>query len=122
MIFIFGAAYQGMEEYAREALGANVFSYADEEKIDFSGDVVIGLEKFVLGCVRRSESAVERMGEMENEWSDKILIGLDFSCGLVPMEAEARAWREENGRLNSYLADKSNRTIRMFCGLPQVLK
>lgn len=123
MIFIFGGAYQGMEEYAREMYGVREIITADESTaIDFSTGAVNGMDKFALGCVRRGESACERIEQMRGQWESAVIIGLDFSCGLVPMDAEQRAWREENGRLNSWLAQHSDHTIRMFCGLPQVLK
>ena len=51
-----------------------------------------------------------------------MLIGQDFSCGLVPMDAQLRLWREENGRMNNLLAGRAERVVRMFCGIAQVLK
>ena len=123
MIFIFGGAWQGMEEYAREAYGVQkIVPVSEDGEIDFSGDAVNKLERFVLRCVRNGQSSVECFEQMYDQWKDLVLIGSDISCGLVPMEAETRALREENGRLNSYLAQKSEHTIRLFCGLPQVLK
>lgn len=113
-----------MEEYAREQLGADALCRLEEEdrEIDFSSGAVAGLEKFVLGCVRRGESARHYFEAHASEWTDAVLIGMDFSCGLVPMDAQLRLWREENGRLNNYLAQRAERVVRMFCGLPQVLK
>lgn len=124
MIFLFGGAHQGMEAYAREQLGAGDLCMLEEDdrEIDFSTGAVAGLEKFVLGCVRRGENAQRYFEGRESEWSDAILIGMDFSCGLVPMDAQLRLWREENGRLNNFLAQRAERVVRMFCGLPQVLK
>lgn len=123
MIFIFGSAYQGMEDYARTHFNAkDIITVSPEGSCDFSSGAINGLENFALACVRRGESSVERFEALFEQWKDAILIGLDFSCGLVPMDAETRAWREENGRLNTYLANRSEHTIRMFCGLGQVLK
>ena len=124
MIFVFGGAYQGMEDYAREQCGAaeTVQLTEDDAQIDFSSGAVAGLERFVLGCVRRGENAREYFEAHRDEWKDAVLIGTDFSCGLVPMEAENRLWREENGRLNNYLAGEAVRVVRMFCGIAQVIK
>ena len=125
MIFVFGGAYQGMEEYAREKLeAANILQLsADMRDIDFSAaDAFTGLEQFVLGCVQRGEQAVSYFDRQIDEWSDKIMIGLDFSCGVVPLDAQLRLWREENGRLNNYLAGHAERVVRLFCGIPQELK
>ena len=124
MILIFGGAHQGMEEYARKVCGAREIRTVDEEsrEIDFSTGAVCGLERFALGCVRRGENAREYFEAHRDEWKDAVLIGTDFSCGLVPMEAENRLWREENGRLNNYLAGEAVRVVRMFCGIAQVIK
>ena len=124
MTFLFGGVYQGMEEYARTHMGVESFHIiqdADTE-VDFSSGAVLGLEKFVLGCVRRGESAVSYFEVHASEWANAVLIGMDFSCGLVPMDAQQRLWREENGRLNNYLAQRADRVVRLFCGLPQVIK
>lgn len=124
MIFIFGGAYQGMEDYAREALGVKEICTLDEQtrEIDFSYRCIAGLERFVLGCVRRGESAGAYFEAHAAQWADAVLIGEDFSCGVVPMEAEARMWRDENGRLNNLLANRAEHVVRLFCGIAQEIK
>ena len=124
MVFVFGGAYQGMREYARDALGAKKICELTQDAcaIDFSCGAVAGLDQFVLGCVQRGESAVDYLKAHRDEWRDCILIGMDFSCGLVPMDAQDRLWREENGRLNNYIASNADRVYRLFCGLPQQIK
>lgn len=124
MIFVFGGAHQGMEAYAIENCGAREIRVLTEENshIDFSGDGVTGLERFVLGCVQRDESALAYFEAHRDEWENSVLIGMDFSCGVVPMDAQQRLWREENGRLNNYLAGEAQKVVRMFCGIAQILK
>ena len=125
MTFVFGGAHQGMAEYVRETLNVSDIAVLDGNmcSIDFSkASAFEGIEKFVLGCVRRHENAIDCFEAHKAEWADKVLIGLDFSCGVVPMDAEMRLWREENGRLNNYLAKHAQRVVRLFCGLPQELK
>ena len=63
MIFVFGGAYQGMEDYAREQCGAAEIVHLTENdaQIDFSTGAVAGLERYVLGCVRRGVSRVKPM-------------------------------------------------------------
>ena len=51
-----------------------------------------------------------------------MFIGTDFSCGVVPMDARLRLWREENGRLNNYLAGEAERVVRCVCGIAQGIK
>ena len=123
MIFVFGGAHQGRGEFVR-GLGYSEIRTADEETRipDFSTGAVRGLEHWALGCVQRGEEPAALLAATEDAWRDCALIGTDFSCGVVPMDAETRAWREANGRLNNYLAQRAERVVRMFCGLPQELK
>lgn len=124
MQFVFGGAHQGMAEYAAKLPGVIEILALDENvrEIDFSVCAISGLEKFVLGCIRRGESAQAYFEAHAEEWNDCVLIGMDFSCGVVPMDAQLRLWRDENGRLNNYLAGQADHVVRMFCGLPQVIK
>lgn len=124
MVFIFGGAYQGAEDYAREMYGVDTICMLDENvrEIDFSNRVIGGVDRFVLGCVRRGESAKDYFESHLDALSNAILLGTDLSCGVVPLDAEMRAWRDENGRVNNYLANAAERVVRMFCGIPQVIK
>lgn len=42
--------------------------------------------------------------------------------GVVPIDADERAWRELVGRTCSQLATAAQEVIRMVCGIPVVLK
>ena len=123
MIFVFGGAHQGRREFVN-GLGFSEILTASEDadSLDFSTGAVCGLDRWALGCVRRGEEPAALLAAREVEWRECVLIGTDFSCGLVPMDAELRAWREANGRMNNYLAGRAERVVRMFCGLPQELK
>jgi adenosyl cobinamide kinase/adenosyl cobinamide phosphate guanylyltransferase len=50
------------------------------------------------------------------------LILQDIFCGVVPMGAENRAWRQRTGRLAQYLSKEATQVSRIFCGLEQRLK
>ncbi|MBR2716418.1 MAG: bifunctional adenosylcobinamide kinase/adenosylcobinamide-phosphate guanylyltransferase [Oscillospiraceae bacterium] len=124
MILIIGGAYQGKLDFAKKTFGledGDVFHCAGGE-IDFTGKCIVGLERFVYGCVERGVSAAEYFRARREAWRDSILICEDINCGVVPLGAEARAWREETGRLCVYLAGEAERVSRIFCGLEQRLK
>lgn len=123
MHLIIGGAYQGKEDYAVRELGM------DSEKIchcdlagepDFSASCIAGLEQFSRRCVRTGREPAEVLEALELR--GKVLICEDISCGLVPLEAEERAWREATGRMLCALAARAERVTRIFCGLPQRLK
>lgn len=132
MHLIFGGAYQGKLDYARERYGLMegdiFFCTAGEENdpdvpsIDFSGKAVDGLEEFVLGCVRSGVEAKDYLEARRGEWRDTVFICTDISSGVVPFEKELRAWREMVGRTLVYLGKEAEEVTRIFCGLPQRIK
>ena len=113
---------------------------------DFSADIICGLEHFARACVAgevtadREDGPVEGTGKAGDEtpetaepdgpveaaewmrrrkdqWQDRILVITDVSQGIVPMDAQARAFREMNGRLMMYLAREAEEVYRVFCGI-----
>ena len=120
MILIIGGAYQGKLDFAKDAFGItveDVFTCGTGE-IDFSKRCIYKIEEFTYGhpdpngCFQTHRE----------EWQNSILILQDIFCGVVPMGAENRAWRQNTGRLCQYLAGEANRVSRIFCGLEQRLK
>lgn len=160
MILIFGGAFQGKLEYAKEnfniksvyecgkgkmTAGKSTEAYQSDDSLaaaqvdsnlevmrsagsfsdfapDFTADAVCALEKFVLECVRDGREAADFFRENKEKWQDKILIMNDVSQGIVPMDAQLRAFREMNGRLMLYLADEADEVIRVFCGIGKKVK
>lgn len=123
MILVFGGAYQGKLDYVRNNFGIDkVSDCSDGSWPDFAADAVYGIDGFVLQCVRDGVEAAEIFREEKELWQEKILIMTDVSQGLVPMEAEQRAFREMNGRLLLYLAAEAEQVHRVFCGLGKRVK
>lgn len=123
MILIFGGAYQGKLDYAKENYRfETVCDCSDGREPDFSADVIYGIEGFVLECAKAGKEARQVFEETEGEWAGKILIITDTSQGVVPIDKDVRAFREMNGRLMLYLADKADSVIRVFCGIGKRLK
>ena len=122
MILIIGGAYQGKTEYAKKTYGlqdADIFT-CENTGIDPNARAIRHLERFALACVRAGKEPAEALKTLD--FSDKILICEDISCGVVPMDAVEREWREAVGRMNAMLAAKAERVTRLFCGLPLELK
>jgi adenosyl cobinamide kinase/adenosyl cobinamide phosphate guanylyltransferase len=132
MRLIFGGAYQGKLDYAREKYNLKdedvFFCKPGEEAgpdgpfIDFSAKAACGLEEFVLGCVRSGTEAKDYLEAHRSEWKDMIFVSTDISSGVVPFEKELRAWREMVGRTLMYLGKEAEGVTRIFCGLPQTIK
>lgn len=125
MILIMGGAYQGKLTWARQTLGL-----AQEECFDCAAGA---LPERRYGCLYHMEQVSLRLaeaGEAPEEFVDRnagllenaAVICRDIGAGVVPMDAGERAWREWNGRLLRALADRADRVVRLFCGLPQTMK
>ncbi len=122
MVLIIGGAYQGKTEYAKKTYSlqdADIFT-CENTGIDPNARAIRHLERFALACVRAGKEPAEVLNAID--LSDKILICEDISCGVVPMDAVEREWREAVGRMNAMLAAKAERVTRLFCGLPLELK
>ena len=118
MILIIGGAYQGKLDFARENLGITEIFDCQGADIDFSKKCVYNLQKFTA-C---HPDPVGYFESNREAWQDSILILEDISCGVVPMGAENRLWRQRNGRLAQYLSAEAERVSRIFCGLELRLK
>ena len=120
MVLIIGGAYQGKLVYAKSKFrlsDKDVFTCSDTE-IDFSKPCIDHLEEFTYG----HPEAVAYFQAHREEWQNSILICRDIFCGVVPLGADLRAWRQTTGRLCQYLAGEATQVSRIFCGLEQRLK
>ena len=124
MVFIFGGAYQGKLDHAKNNYSRGpVFDCRTGTPMpDMSADIICGLEAFVKDCSSRGTEAADWFRERKDEWKDKILIMQDMSQGIVPMDKEERAAREMSGRLMIYLAGEAEEVIRVFCGIGEKIK
>ena len=120
MILIIGGAYQGKLDYAKSA-----FQICDDDiyvcaagEIDFSKRCIYRIEEFAY----HHPDPVSYFQAYREQWQNSILILQDIFCGVVPMGAENRAWRQQTGRLAQYLSREAKQVSRIFCGLEHRLK
>lgn len=119
MDLITGGAFQGKLDYARAAFGladSDICLCTVDSVPDAGCRCWVHYEQYVLGCLRRGEKPCGP------ERADAVVIADDIFCGVVPLEAETRLWREETGRALTALAREADTVTRIFCGLPMRLK
>ncbi len=119
MELIIGGAYQGKLEYAKEKYGlsdGDIFVCDADRDLDMNARCIYRYEKYVQYCVRSGKKPVTSFGP------DTVVIADDIFCGVVPIDGELRAVRDEAGRSLAAIAAGADRVTRMFCGIPQVLK
>lgn len=107
MIFITGPLYSGKTEYACSLLGCT------PEELE--GRAVRDAQELARNCADL-EALADELARSE------VVIAAEVGGGVVPVDPQERAHREAAGRLACLLAQRAQRVIRVFCGLPQVLK
>lgn len=125
MELIVGGAYQGKLDYACEKYGftaENVFTCNENCDISFEKPCIDRLEEYVLYCVKNGISARKVLEENREKWASSVIICREIFSGVVPIDDTIRAWREETGRVMTWLSGNALSVTRMFCGLPQKLK
>lgn len=118
MELIIGGAYQGKLDYARTAFGVtdgDVEVCTPDRAPDLTKRCLVHYENYVLYCLRSGE----KEGALR---ADAVVVADDIFCGVVPMDAEVRAWREAAGRSFTALAFRADTVTRLFCGLARRLK
>lgn len=122
MELILGGAYQGKRQFVlehRDIKEQDIFTCQDIG-IDFSKPCIDKLEVFTLACVRQGIDPMAVLREQDLE--DKTIICMDLFCGVVPIDADMRAWRHTTGLVCQYLAGRAQHVTRIFCGLEQRMK
>ena len=107
MIFFFGPLYSGKRELAKELLGWD--DAALEKNCRWDVQDLAAQETDLEGLADRLAAF-------------PAVIATDVGSGVVPLDREERENREKAGRLSCLLSQRADTVVRVFCGLPQVLK
>ena len=121
-ILIVGGACQGKREYAQKAFGLNEREILpwNEEREETS--CIADLHLRVRAWLEKGLTQQEVLEKLLPFCQGKIVLCDDIFCGVVPLDALERQWREVTGRLLCRLAQEADSVIRMQCGLPQAIK
>lgn len=128
MILVIGGAYQGKLDYVKETYGLtdeDVFTCEEgSTAVGFDEKVVDHFERYVLALIKAGQVPERAVGMQlrANRYKGRIIICDDISQGVVPMDATERAWREGVGRTMVRLAGQADKVVRVFCGIPEVVK
>ena len=113
MVFVFGPLFSGKREYIKNVLGYSeeYFAFCPEE----AGPVLVNAQELAPNCPDL-EALCEALCARE------VVSAAETGCGVVPADPAERAAREASGRLCVLLAARAEKVIRVWCGLPEVLK
>ena len=107
MIFVTGPLYSGKRDWAQAHLHCS--------RKELSRRTVWDVQNLAAGCEDLNALA-DRLAQYE------VVIATEVGGGVVPMDPRQRADREAAGRLACLLADRAETVVRVFCGLPILLK
>ena len=107
MVFVTGPLYSGKKTFVKE------WMHWDEETL--SRNAVWDVQVLVSDY----DDLVPLAGELREI---HVGIAMEMGSGVVRVAAQERRDREAAGRLACLLAKKANTVIRVFCGIPTVLK
>ena len=107
MIFIFGQLCSGKRAAAMELLHCS-----DEE-----------LSRRAVWDVQERAAQAENLEKLADELARyDAVIATEVGSGVVPVDAQQRAAREAAGRLNCLLAQRAEAVVRVFCGIPVLIR
>lgn len=107
MIFITGPLFSGKREYIKKTLNLTDSELAQRAVWDVQ-DLAV------------NTGDLAELAESLSQYD--IVIATEVGGGVVPVDAGERAFREAAGRLSCLLAERADTVIRVYCGLPQLLK
>lgn len=101
MIFVFGPLWSGKRAVARDILRCTDMVWDVQE---------LARERTDLDALADELAAHEAV------------IATEIGGGVVPTDREEREARERAGRLSCLLAERAEAVVRVFCGIPTVIK
>lgn len=142
MELFLGGAFQGKLEYVKSLYPeSEIFDEKNFEKLFGAENSFSILNNFHLvvknllapytDCYQKNE--IESEIGIQKSVEDKIfkmigknpeikIISDEIGSGIVPFERSDRLWRDISGRILVKIAKKSEKVVRIICGIPQRIK
>lgn len=107
MVFVTGPLFSGKKEVVKQ-----LFGWDDA-----------ALSSHAVWDVQELAAKEENLEKLADSLSkNDVVIATEVGGGVVPASPKERQYREQAGRLSCLLAQRADRVIRVFCGIPTVLK
>jgi len=125
MIFIFGGKYQGKTAYAiNEYDGEHKICDLAKEGLSYmyEADIIKNVQDGVRQLLSEDIEPIAYFVQNMKSLEQKILVGTEIGCGIVPIDDQERIWRDETGRVYQLLAGKAQKVVRLWAGIPMTIK
>ncbi len=115
MVIVVGGYASGKRTYVK-SLG-----YADADMSDGVLDerpVLLNLQNLIAAASNdvQPEALAQSVADKE------VVACCEVGNGIVPLDPDERAWREQVGRTLNILSERADSVVRMVCGIPVTLK
>lgn len=129
MVLITGGAWQGKTDFAKKFLlekedrrlkivDGSQAAEEDWRQVDLFTDFHL----WVARLLREDRDVYEAVNRMLEENPTITVTVNELGCGIVPVDAFDRKWRETTGRVCCLLAQKSTEVYRVTCGVATKIK
>ena len=106
MVLVVGGTNQGKSAFAKS----------------LSEDVVKDLHLQIRACMERGEDSWALAEQVQLSHPNGVITMAELGCGLIPVDAFDREYRETVGRISCELAKKADAVYRVCCGIPMQIK
>ena len=119
MILVIGGAFQGKQAFARQLCGTE--GWADgrickEEEID-SCRGMLYFHEYIRNRLTEGQDCTGLAGHIARNNPGIVLVADELGCGVVPVDAFDRRYRETAGRVCTGLAAEAEAVYRVVCGI-----
>lgn len=130
MKLIIGGKYQGKLDYVRKNILNSGMELYDGRlpdpdasgKVQAEAVIINNLQDYIFDCTKNSVEPLESINSFLEKNPKAVIICDEIGCGLVPVDALDRQYREKAGRIITELASKADEVIRVICGIGQIIK
>ena len=121
MIFVTGPLFAGKQEYIMKALGWDEAAFGKNAVRDVQDLAALTPfdESEELAAVTPADSLEALADSLA---SKQVVIATEVGGGVVPLDPVQRREREAAGRLACLLAARADIVVRVYCGIPCLLK
>jgi adenosyl cobinamide kinase/adenosyl cobinamide phosphate guanylyltransferase len=126
MWLITGGAFQGKLNYALNQTGIqaeNVIDGATCEACELMEKPLVNhFHLWIYRMLQEEKDMIEVLNQMLQRNPNIVVVVDELGCGIIPMEAFDRNYREIVGRVCCMLAENAKEVHRVICGMGMVIK
>jgi len=126
MWLITGGAYQGKLDYALRITGIDRSKVVDGSCCEWeelrTAAVVNHFHLWIKRMLEEEQPVFERTEQLLQSNPNLVILVNELGCGIVPMDAFDRNYRETTGRICCRIAKEAVEVHRVICGIGTVIK